>query len=73
LTIYEIPVFIQRNFGYGFAKLKTCNLISDNNLLKKIKGKIQSILCFQKIYVDKNPKFIYLSQDLDANLISLEE
>jgi hypothetical protein len=48
-------------------------LTGENNLLKKIKGKIQSIMCFQKIYVDKNPKFIYLSQDLDANLISLEE
>jgi hypothetical protein len=48
-------------------------LTDKNNLLKKIKGKIQAIMCFQKIYVDKNAKFIYLSQDLDANLVSLEE
>ena len=49
------------------------NLIGENNHVKKIIGKIQAIMCFQKIYLDRNPKFIYLSQDYDANLISLEE
>jgi hypothetical protein len=53
--------------------LKSSNLITEHNLLKNIIGKIQAFMCFQKIYVDKNPKFIYLSQDLDANLVSLEE
>ena len=61
------------SFGYDFAKLKSNNLTTENNLLKNITGKIQAFMCFQKIYVDKNAKFIYLSQDLDANLVSLEE
>jgi hypothetical protein len=73
LTIYKILVFILRYFGYGFAKLKSNNLIAENNLLKKIKEKTQAIMCFQKIYLDRNPKFIYLSRDYDANLVSLEE
>jgi hypothetical protein len=69
----NILVFILRSFAYDFAKLKSDNLITEHNLLKNFIGKIQAFMCFQKIYVDKNPKFIYLSQDLDANLVSLEE
>ena len=69
----NILVFILRSFSYDFAKLKSNNPITENNLLKNIIGKIQAFMCFQKIYVDKNAKFIYLSQDLYANLVSLEE